>query len=220
MNDAPALVGTNLTYVADGSVCLRDVSVRIAWRAVTAICGPNGSGKTTLLELLAGVRAPTSGRVICADSAALVLQRTMVPSALPVTVGDVVEMGTWRAGLRLTRKQRRSRTAEALARVDLADVAGRPFQTLSGGQRQRVLIAQGIAQRARIFLLDEPAAGLDQGSYRWMREFLREQAIAGAAVVLVTHDADDIAAADSVIELRAGHRYDASDGWAESGVLR
>ena len=187
---------------------LLDVSLDLAWGAVTAIAGPNGAGKSTLVEVLAGVRRPAHGSVECRSSLALVVQRVATPDSLPMTVRDVVALGTWGVGQarssRTGKAQVRERVDGALERVQLAGLARRPFNELSGGQRQRALLAQGIARQARIFLLDEPAAGLDQESRRRIRAILAAEAARGAAVACVSHDEEDIAAADAVIRLAAG----------------
>jgi zinc/manganese transport system ATP-binding protein len=189
---------------------LDDVDLDLPWGAVTAIAGPNGAGKSTLVEILAGVRAPLRGSVERADEVALVVQRPAAPDSLPLTVRDVVTMGTW--STRTARAERPGRTVrvarvgEALERVELADLADRPFASLSGGQRQRALLAQGLARRARIFLLDEPAAGLDASSRTRTREMLAAAARDGAAVACVTHDEESIEAADLVVRLEGGRR--------------
>ncbi|WP_307793550.1 zinc ABC transporter ATP-binding protein AztA [Microbacterium stercoris] len=188
---------------------LHNVSVRLPFGEVTVLAGPNGSGKSTLLELLAGVRVPRSGRVIRSAEVALVVQRPDAPDTLPVTVADTVAMGTWRrprAGYRPrpTRASRRAAIAQAIERVGLAGLEGRPFADLSGGQRQRALIAQALVGRPGILLLDEPAAGLDHRSREITQALLAEEARRGAAVGCVTHDDAAIAAADRVVHLRDG----------------
>jgi zinc/manganese transport system ATP-binding protein len=156
------------------------------------------------------VRPPARGSVECADEVALVVQRPAAPDSLPLTVREVVAMGTW--GTRTPRRERpgrgarQSRIDEALLRVDLVDLASRPFSTLSGGQRQRALLAQGLVRRARVFLLDEPAAGLDPASRARTRQLLAEAARDGAAVACVTHDEASIDDADLVVRLQDGHR--------------
>jgi zinc/manganese transport system ATP-binding protein len=195
-----ALRARGVRYAFDAVTVLDDVDLDLPWGAVTAIAGPNGAGKSTLVELLAGVRAPLRGSVERADEVALVVQRPVAPDSLPLTVRDVVTMGTW--STRTARAERPGRTVrvarvgEALERVELADLADRPFASLSGGQRQRALLAQGLARRARIFLLDEPAAGLDASS----------RTRDGAAVACVTHDEESIEAADLVVRLEGGRR--------------
>lgn len=203
-----ALQARHLHYRFGPVPALRDVSVGLQWGAVTAIAGPNGAGKSTLVEILAGVRRPGFGTVECDSGIALVVQRVATPDTLPLTVRDVVAMGTWGRrrdqAARIARAGRRERVDHALERVRLEGLAGRPFNQLSGGQRQRALLAQGIARQARVFLLDEPAAGLDRESRMRMRSILAEEARRGAAVACVSHDEESIAAADAVVRLDAG----------------
>ncbi|CAM3223783.1 putative ABC transporter ATP-binding protein [Arthrobacter ulcerisalmonis] len=207
-----ALQARGLHFSFGQQTVLTDVDVDLTWGTVTAIAGANGAGKSTLLELLAGVRKPASGSVDRADEVALVVQRIAAPDTLPLTVADAVAMGTWgtrkRGRVTLSRSDRRARIAEALERVRLADLANRPFTELSGGQRQRALIAQGLARQARIFLLDEPATGLDAESRDRTRTILQAEADRGAAVVCVSHDPEAIAAADAVVMLGGGRRVD------------
>jgi zinc/manganese transport system ATP-binding protein len=205
-----ALRARGLHFSFDRSEVLHDVDVDLAWGSVTAIAGPNGAGKSTLVEILAGVRRPLRGTVDCDDEVALVVQRPTVPDSLPLTVREVVAMGTWSTWTprrtRPRRAVRQSRIDEVLLRVDLADLASRPFATLSGGQRQRALLAQGLVRRARVFLLDEPAAGLDSASRARTRQLLAAAARDGAAVACVTHDDVSIAEADRVVRLEGGRR--------------
>ncbi len=205
-----ALRARRLSYSFGNLPVLRDVDMDLPWGTVTAIAGPNGAGKSTLIEILAGVRQSLTGSVERADQVALVVQRVSVPDALPLTVRQVVGMGTWGATLsrlsKMDAAERKGRVAQALDRVQLVHLAMSPFTSLSGGQRQRVLLAQGLASQARIFLLDEPAAGLDVESQKRTRAILAEEADRGAAVACVSHDAESMAAADRTITLQDGRR--------------
>lgn len=203
----PALSANGLCYAYDGHDVLHDISLTLPHGSVTAIAGPNGSGKSTLIEILAGVRTPRSGRVDADGHVALVVQRPTVPEALPVTVHDVVAMGTWG---RNRRRGAQDAIASALAAVNLEGFERRPLSGLSGGQRQRVLLAQGIVQDTHVLLLDEPAASLDAASRERTQRILADQASAGRAVACVTHDDEAIAAADLVICLESGQRVDPS----------
>ncbi|WP_136612297.1 ATP-binding cassette domain-containing protein [Sinomonas albida] len=203
-----AIRARGLCYAFGGNQVLDEVSVDVPWGAVTALTGSNGAGKSTLMELLAGVRRPSRGVIERDADVALVVQRPAAPEALCVTVWDVVTMGTWGAR-RLgpaprSRADRARAVRAAIARADLVGLERRSFSTLSGGQRQRALLAQGLARSARILLLDEPAAGLDPESQTRTRAILAEEASRGVAVVCVTHDRADIAAADRVIRLERG----------------
>lgn len=204
---SPHLAARSLCFGYDGHDVLHDVSARFAPGSVTAVTGPNGSGKSTFVELLAGVRSPRRGVIDRDGGLALVVQRPSTPDALPVTIHDVVAIGTWgrtwgRPGSR--RSERRSAIAEAIDRVGLTGLEHRTFGELSGGQRQRALLAQGIVQNTEILLLDEPAAGLDAASRQRTREILAEEAVRGATVACVSHDEESIAAADHVIRFEDG----------------
>ncbi|MGU3587298.1 zinc ABC transporter ATP-binding protein AztA [Rhodococcus sp. C26F] len=199
-----ALTAHALSYAYDERDVLHGVSITLPHGTVTAIAGPNGSGKSTLIELLAGVRTPRRGEISRCGEVALVVQRPSVPDTLPVTVVDVVTMGTW--GRRLDRRSARRVVAEAIEKVNLVGFEKQPFSALSGGQRQRALLAQGIVQDTQILLLDEPAAGLDSASRQRTRELLAEHATRKrVAVACVTHDDESIAAADRVLRLDSGH---------------
>lgn len=202
VNSSSVLVSRDLCFAHGGRDVLHDVSVSLSGGTVTAVAGPNGAGKSTLVELLAGVRRPRRGAVERRGSVALVVQRPAVTDALPVTVRDVVAMGTWSRARGSGRRP--AAVEEAIDRVGLSGLAARPLASLSGGQRQRVFLAQGLVQGADILFLDEPAAGLDAASRERTRAVLRQEAERGAAVACVTHDEVSIRAADRVIWLEEG----------------
>jgi zinc/manganese transport system ATP-binding protein len=194
-----------------GRDVLCHVDARIERASLTAIAGPNGAGKSTLLEVVAGTRAPSSGTVRrAADAVGFVPQRAAVSELLPVTVRDVVTVGAWgRLGAwRRLDAVARDAVDDALDRLALTDLQRRPFAELSGGQRQRALLAQGLARRADLLLLDEPTTALDADSGRRIRDAIASEIRRGAAVVCVTHDEGIIAGADHVIRLEAGRVID------------
>lgn len=198
------LRATALCYSYAGAEVLHDVDAELVAGRVTAIIGPNGAGKSTLIELMAGVRQPSSGSVERAGDVALVVQRPQIPATLPMTVRDTVAMGTWNR--RRSRRSIAQAVDVALERVGMTGFAHRSVHALSGGQRQRALIAQGVARDAEILLLDEPAAGLDVASRRRTREILAVEAACGRAIGWVTHDEEDVAAADRIVHLAHGRR--------------
>jgi zinc/manganese transport system ATP-binding protein len=209
MRPSHLLVAHDLHFAHDGRDVLHGISIALSAGTVTAVAGPNGAGKSTLIELMAGVRTPRRGFVERRGSLALVVQRPTVPDTLPVTVHDVVAMGTWsrRGGTWSRRRPDKPAQASvrlAIDRVGLAGLADRPLATLSGGQRQRALLAQGLVQEADVLLLDEPAAGLDSASRERTRTVLAEEAARGAAVASVTHDDASIGQADLVVRLQDG----------------
>lgn len=202
----PALVARSVCFAYDGGDVLHDVSLELHGGEIAAIVGANGSGKSTLVEVLAGVRRLRRGAVTWRGDLALVVQRPAAPDTLPLTVHDVVSMGTWAGVRRTNRRAARRAVAESLERVGMADLATRPLSALSGGQRQRIFLAQGIVRRPDILLLDEPIAGLDGDSVQAVRRILAEEVARGVAVACVTHDDADIATADRVIRLDRGVR--------------
>jgi zinc/manganese transport system ATP-binding protein len=129
-----------------------------------------------------------------------------VPDGLPLTVRDTVTMGRWAvrgAWRRITRADR-DIVDGALAALGLESLENRSLGELSGGQRQRTFVAQGLAQRAGILLLDEPTAGVDADARHRIAAALEAEVRRGTTVVHVTHDTDVIDRADRVVWLEAG----------------
>jgi len=172
---------------------------------VTALTGPNGSGKSTLLDVLADIVRPTVGRVtgLPSDGVAHVTQ-SVPPTTLPLTVRAAVSMGRWRhrAWWRPLGRADRLVVDRQLERMGISDLADRQLDELSGGQRQRTFVALGLAQRARVLLVDEPTAGVDTASAALVVAALADEASSGAVVVHAAHDRTAIAAADRVVSLR------------------
>lgn len=183
--DTRALDGATLS-VGAGTVC--------------GLIGMNGSGKSTLFKAIMGAVRLDEGTVRldgCPPRAArkaglvgYVPQSEQVDWTFPVSVRDVVMMG--RYGFQgFTRRPRavdRDAVDEALDRVELTDLADRQIGRLSGGQRKRAFVARGLAQGARVLLLDEPFAGVDKRSEATITRLLRELARGGSTILVSTHD--------------------------------
>jgi zinc/manganese transport system ATP-binding protein len=197
----------NISVDHGGIRALNSVSASIAAGEITALAGQNGSGKSTLLGVIAGTQAHRGSAVRGPGARiAFVVQRSAVPQTLPLTVRDVVSMGRWahRSPWRPLTRIDREIVADSVAALGLQALERRPLHELSGGQRQRALVAQGLAQRAEILLLDEPAAALDDEARVLIDAAIAREARRGVAVVHATHDQAVIAAADRVIRLDAG----------------
>ena len=160
-----------------------------------ALLGPNGAGKTTLLRGMAGLLPVLAGTLEYGFDRAVnplgyVPQREALDPTFPLTVHEVVLMGTYaRLGplRRAGRRQRRLAT-DCLAQVGLAAISEQRFASLSGGQKQRVLIARALAADPGLLLLDEPTAGVDAPATGAIMEILgRLNRDHGLTVVLVTH---------------------------------
>ena len=204
MDESSALSARDVCFGYSDDDVLHSVTVDVRSGEIVALAGHNGSGKSTLIEILAGVKVPRRGAVRREGTLALVVQRPAVPDSLPVSAADVVRIGTWKRGRRLSRMTARRAVTQALDRVGMSELADRPLSELSGGQRQRVFLAQGIVCEPDILLLDEAAAGLDRESAARMQGILREEAARGVAVCTMTHDDAAVSAADRVIRLERG----------------
>ena len=147
-----------ITIVRDGREIIYDYSEQIPAGSITVIIGPNGCGKSTLLAAIAGDIAPDKGTItideahpILTAASTLAGIRAMAIQnqsfTLGFTVREIVEMG--------------GDSTEVLQALGLAEIADRLVTTLSGGEAQRVAIAQAIAQKTPVLLLDEPFAGID-----------------------------------------------------------
>jgi len=135
-----------------------------------------------------GAAASTPARK--AGAVGYVPQSEEVDWAFPISVRDVVMMGRY-GHMGLTRRAKgadRTAVDDALARVEITDLADRQIGQLSGGQKKRAFVARGIAQGASILLLDEPFAGVDKRSEATITSVLRELAADGATVLVSTHD--------------------------------
>jgi ABC-type polar amino acid transport system ATPase subunit len=180
---------------------LSGIDFNVARGEKVVVIGPSGSGKSTLLRVLVGLMRPTAGTVwvlghnILNSNAALLAARRetgMIFQSLNLyamrTALDNVAL-TPRRLLGLSRQQARERAQAWLARVGLAEHAGKyPFQ-LSGGQQQRVAIARTLAADPKLLLLDEPTSALDPELVQGMLDLLSDLAAdRKMSLICVTHE--------------------------------
>jgi heme exporter protein A len=142
------------------------------------LTGPNGIGKSSLVRLAAGLSPPAAGRVERSGDAALMAEAAALDPELPLADA----LGFW-AGL----DGARDRVDGALAAVDLAHLAPVPVRFLSTGQRRRAALARVIASGAALWLLDEPANGLDAGSVALLEAAVAAHRAGGGAVLVASH---------------------------------
>jgi manganese/zinc/iron transport system ATP- binding protein len=193
-----ALHVEDLTVSYQGKPVLWDVDVDIPPGVMAAVVGPNGAGKSTLVKAVLDLVRPTAGhvRLFGAPYAAMrrevgyVPQRSAVDWDFPTTALDVVQMGRYGhlGWFRRPGRREREMALEALDRVGIADLAQRQISQLSGGQQQRVFLARALVQDARLYLLDEPMAGVDAPTERAVVELLQALRDAGRTLVVVHHD--------------------------------
>jgi putative ABC transport system ATP-binding protein len=190
------------------------VSFEVARGEVVAILGESGVGKSTLLNALAGLDAPSAGRVELAGRALQGLGDTALAHWRRANVGFVFQAfhvlphltvaQNIALPLLLLGRADPDRVGRMLAAVGLAGFDTRLPRTLSGGQLQRVAIARALVHRPPLVLADEPTGNLDPDTAERIIELLATQVRAeGAACVLVTHSRAAAARADRVLRLSA-----------------
>jgi iron complex transport system ATP-binding protein len=190
----------HLAWHVNGQAVLADVSFEVHGGEVAAVMGRNGAGKSTLLDIVAGLRAQSSGSVrldgrpIAAwDPRSRARLMAHLPQAvradLPFLAGELVLMGRYPHTDRwFESDQDRAAMERAMRRTDCWELRDRQVQTLSGGERQRVLLAACFAQTPEVLLLDEPSTHLDIDQQLHCFTLLREESERGVACVAVTHD--------------------------------
>lgn len=177
---------------------LWDIDVTLSEPHLVGIVGPNGAGKSTFLRAILGLVPLASGEVRIFGKPAkkqrrligYVPQRESVDWDFPISVLDAVLMGTYgRLGwFRRPGAKERAWALECLDRVGLADLADRQIGQLSGGQQQRTFLARALAQRAEIYFMDEPMAGVDAATERIIFNLLEDLKQQGRTVLVVHHD--------------------------------
>ncbi|HHL0344485.1 TPA: metal ABC transporter ATP-binding protein [Listeria monocytogenes] len=193
-----------LTIAYKQKVAIDNVTLQIASGKLTGIVGPNGAGKSTLLKGMMGLIPREQGQVTLADKRltywrkkiAYVPQRSEVDLTFPITVFDMVLLGTYPALGLIKRpgKKEKQLALDALEQVEMTGFMKRQIGELSGGQLQRVFIARALAQHAEIFFLDEPFAGIDMTSEALIMRLLKKLRDNGKTIVVVHHDFHKVAA--------------------------
>ncbi|MEL6915636.1 MAG: ATP-binding cassette domain-containing protein [Pseudomonadota bacterium] len=208
---AEGLALDRVEILHQGGRALLSIDARVGPGDVLSVMGPSGVGKSTLLAAITGTLGPNfrcagtirlNGRVLNglapqARRVGILFQDHLLFPHL--SVGQNVGFGLPRGTSR-----RKARIAEALAEIDLAGFEARDPATLSGGQRARVALMRMLLAEPEALLLDEPFSRLDADLRVRMRALVFDRARAARLpVLLVTHDADDAAAASGqTIELR------------------
>ena len=200
---------------------LRGISLDVLAGELIAVMGQSGSGKSTLLTCAGGLDTPTSGEVSIEGTPLSSLSRRGLAALRRQSVGYVfqdfnlipaltaaenVALPRELDGVRM--RQARALALQALESVGVADLADRFPDDMSGGQQQRVAIARAIVGERRLILADEPTGALDSETGEAVLRLLRDRVDAGAAGVLVTHEARHAAWADRVVFLRDGRITD------------
>ena len=192
------------------------LDLRIDAGRVVAITGPSGSGKSTLLGLIAGLDAPSTGRVVIDGTDITALSEDALARFRGARIGFVFQffhllpsLTAWenvRVPLEIAGVSGASARADALLdEVGLSPRRHHYPSQLSGGEQQRVAIARALANDPPILLADEPTGNLDSATGRQVIDRLIDvNRRRGTTVVLVTHDAELAALAEVTVALRDG----------------
>jgi heme exporter protein A len=171
-----ALAG--VTCVRGGRMLFEGLSLTLEPGGAALVTGPNGAGKSSLIRIAAGLLVPVEGRVEVSGERALLTEAAALDGELSVARA----LGFW-AGL----DGRRDAVDASLAAVGLAQLAAVPVRMLSTGQRRRVGIARVVASGAPVWLLDEPANGLDHGAVELLSALIAAHRLAGGIALVATH---------------------------------
>ncbi|MFL3710323.1 metal ABC transporter ATP-binding protein [Vagococcus salmoninarum] len=187
-----------LTVSYQGKTAIKDITLELAPGKITGIIGPNGAGKSTLLKGMMGLVKSDHGTTLVGSHPiseakkhiAYVEQRSAIDLTFPITVEEVVLLGTFpKLGLfHRPKKADKERVLASLELVKMTEFKKRQIGELSGGQLQRVFIARALAQDAEIIFLDEPFVGIDMTSEKVIIDLLKELKAIGKTIVIVHHD--------------------------------
>ena len=205
---SPLFSLSSVTVLVDGRAVLTDLSFSVHPGEQLALVGPNGAGKSTLLRLLAGEEQPARGTITRLDlgrrASALELRGRvgLVSPELQArhrfdAIGEDVVLSGFAGTIGLAEApsaEQRDAAAAVLARLGVASLARRHLLSLSYGELRKLLLARALAPGPVALLLDEPLAGLDAASRAWVLEVVQEACARGAAVVAVSHHADELPA--------------------------
>ena len=196
--NAPVLDVHDVTVAYHRRPVLWDIDLTVNHPRLIGIVGPNGAGKSTLIKSILGLIPMATGHVTVLGKPidqmrkhiGYVPQRESVDWDFPVSALDAVLMGTYgRLGwFRRPGRKQRAWAKECLDRVGIADLAKRQIGQLSGGQQQRVFLARALAQKADLYFMDEPMAGVDATTEKVIFDLLRGLSAAGKTVLVVHHD--------------------------------
>ena len=199
---------------------LVDVDLDVPAGQVTALVGDNGAGKTVLIKCVAGIWEPDGGTIVWdgqrvrirspREAAALGIETVYQDLALCDNL-DIVEnmfLGRERVRLRVLDEDSMERSAaETLASLSVTTVQSirQPVASLSGGQRQAVAVARAVMWNSRLVIMDEPTAALGVAQTAMVLTLIRRLAEQGLAVIVISHNLNDIfAVADRLAVLHLG----------------
>lgn len=178
----PVFAFRDVSCVRGGRRLFEHISFAVPSGGAVSVSGPNGVGKSSLIRIAAGLLRAAAGEVMAVPHRALMAEAAALDSALPLGAA----LHFW-AKLDPASESAAERVARALDAVGLATIAAVPVRLLSTGQRRRAALARVVASGAPLWLLDEPANGLDVASVAVLERLIATHRAGGGAVAVATH---------------------------------
>ena len=169
-----SLLLEDVACLRGGKLLFEGLSLALGAGEAALVSGPNGIGKSSLIRIAAGLLPPAAGKVTSEGGLALLSEATALDPELPLG-----------AALRFWAKA--DAVASALEQLSLADLAQVPVRLLSTGQRRRAALARVAASGAAVWLLDEPANGLDTASVAQLESLIATHRATGGIALVATH---------------------------------
>ena len=193
-NMAPAIKIEQIHKHFGGLHALNGIDLTIQQGEFFALLGPNGAGKSTLINLIAGLLKPTLGKIsvmghdVVNDYQAARMALGVVPQELVFDpFFNVREMLRFQAGYFGRGRENDAWVDEVIESLDLTDKAHTNMRKLSGGMKRRALIAQALAHKPPVIVLDEPTAGVDVELRQVLWGFIKKLNAEGHTIILTTH---------------------------------
>ncbi len=196
----PAVKVVELTKKYGKHNALTGISLTVKKSEIFGLAGPNGAGKSTLLAVLATVVRPTGGyayidgKNVTTAGSRVRTQIGYVPQeiSLYTKLPGIANLRFWAELFGIKGNTRRRRIAEAVELAGLGDRIADRVDTYSGGMKKRLNIAVSLLHRPRVLLMDEPTAGVDIISRKYIMEMMKEWSRAGRTVIFTSHYMEDM----------------------------
>ena len=217
MQRTPMVEVSNLQVEFGQTPVVRDLSFRVERGQTMAFLGANGSGKTTTIRALLGIIEPTAGTLLI-DGQPYRSDRSGMLGYLPEERGlykkeSVLATMQYFGQLKgLSASAAREWSIAYLAQVEMSELVKRRVETLSGGQQQKIQLGVTLIGNPSLLILDEPTKGFDPVNRKLLLDMVATHAKAGATVILVTHQMEEVERlCDSVLLLKDGRNYISGD---------
>jgi len=220
------ITGSGLSLGYEGNKVVEDISFQVDKGNYLCIVGENGAGKSTLMKTILGLIPPIDGRIEFLDGlnkneVGYLPQQTQVQRDFPASVEEIVLSGCQgRMGLRpFYNAEEKKLAKDAMAQVDISNLAKKCYRELSGGQQQRVLLARALCSTRKVILLDEPVSGLDPKATSDMYELIMGLNKSGVTIIMVTHDVSvAINYASHILHVGKKHFFGTKDEYCQSRI--